>query len=435
MYQAPFDGHHATILMKSNELFFKNCHKLNLAFIFVCFFGGFAPAICLTGCGNSHIPSPSVSAIENSIDSPSGIEESVSGDNDNGVTIISDSSSLAQKTKTIVHEDLQKAAAEDDAFPIANTYGDLCVPTYINKIGDTYFLVDCYHNQVIYHDNLEDPIWQWNVLPGELAMPHTIASDGTVYLVDDTENHRVVVYEKYEDHFLITQTFDSIGSRPHFIQYNEADRTFYVWSSMTGEMYLFQREDVAEEDLSERTLADGVLSHRASAENTLVDGTPDAEGSYYTPVKLVEIRKMNKLDNIYVRSFTIMDDEVYFVSGNSTIIRAKLSDFTILEEYPVPAELAGMIQLTKIDNMYYLTISTDITGNQDFATIIRAKDLKDLISGDYEDIYDSFVGGGTPYYISEINGTYYMTEHRIPGHSLWSFRVEKDELKDITAIY
>ena len=200
-------------------------------------------------------------------------------------------------------------------------------------------------------------------------------------------------------------------------------------------MYLFQREDVAEEDSSERTLTDGVLSHRASAENTLVDGTPDAEGSYYTPVKLVEIRKMNKLDNIYVRSFTIMDDEVYFVSGNSTIIRAKLSDFTILEEYPVPAELAGMIQLTKIDNMYYLTISTDITGNQDFATIIRAKDLKDLISGDYEDIYDSFVGGGTPYYISEINGTYYMTEHRIPGHSLWSFRVEKDELKDITAIY
>ena len=39
VYQAPFDGHHATILMKSNELFSKNCHKLNLAFIFVCGFG------------------------------------------------------------------------------------------------------------------------------------------------------------------------------------------------------------------------------------------------------------------------------------------------------------------------------------------------------------------------------------------------------------
>ena len=79
--QTPFDGHHATILMKSNELFSKNCHKLNLAFIFVCFFGGFAPAICLTGCSNSHILSQSVSAIENSIDSPSDTEVSVSADN------------------------------------------------------------------------------------------------------------------------------------------------------------------------------------------------------------------------------------------------------------------------------------------------------------------------------------------------------------------
>ena len=125
----------------------------------------------------------------------------------------------------------------------------------------------------------------------------------------------------------------------------------------------------------------------------------------------------------------------FFVSGNSTIIRARLSDFTILQEYPVPAEIAGMIQLMKIDNMYYLTISTDITGNQDYATIIRTKDLENLISGDYEDIYKSFVGGGTPYYISEIDGIFYMTEHRIPGHSLWSFRVDHDEIKDITAIY
>ena len=31
---------------------------------------------------------------------------------------------------------------------------DLSVPTYITKVNDTYFIVDCYHNQVIYHDNL-----------------------------------------------------------------------------------------------------------------------------------------------------------------------------------------------------------------------------------------------------------------------------------------
>lgn len=380
-------------------------HKLNLNFIFAHFLVFLSAIIYLTGCSIDGNSTQSVSTAGNSI---------------NSITIITDASLLAQKTETIVHDDLQIAASEDDSFPIANAFGDLSVPTYLNKIGDTYFLVDCYHNQVIYHDNLQDPIWQWSVLPGELSMPHTIAGDGTVYLVDDTENHRIVVYEKYDEHFLITQTFDSIGSRPHFIQYNEADKTFYVWSSMTGEMYLFQREDLPKGNSSEGTLADGAMAE---------------EVSYYHPVKLVEIRKINKLDNIYVRSFTIIEDEIFFVSGNSTIIRAKLSDFTILQEYPVPAEMAGMIQLMKIDNMYYLTISTDITGNQDYATIIRTKELEKLISGDYEDIYRSFVGGGTPYYISEIDGSYYMTEHRIPGHSLWSFRVDHDELKDITAIY
>ena len=65
--------------------------------------------------------------------------------------------------------------------------------------------------------------------------------------------------------------------------------------------------------------------------------------------------------------------------------------FTIVEEYPVPAKMAGMIQI--------------------------------------------FIGGGTPYYISEVDVKYYMTEHRLPGHSLWRFEVEGDELQNITPIY
>ena len=319
------------------------------------------------------------------------------------VTSITDASLLAQREKTMFDGDLALAAANDIDFPIANTFGELSVPTYFTKVNDTYFLVDCYHNQILYHDNTEDPVWQWNVLPGELAMPHTIASDGTVYLVDDTENHRVVVYERYEGHFIITQTFEHIGIRPHYSQYNEADQTFYVWSSMTGEMYLFKRAD--EDDAA------------------------------YHPVYLAEIRKINKLDGVYVRSFTIMEDEIYIVSGNSTIIRAKLADFTIIEEYPVPAEMAGMIQISRLGSMFYITISTDACGNQDYATIIRTEDLRDLVSGGYEDIYEWFIGGGTPYYISEVDGSYYMTEHRIPGHSLWRFEAEGESIRNITEIY
>lgn len=77
-----------------------------------------------------------------------------------------------------------------------NPFSDLSVPTYLTKVEDTYFLVDCYHDQVIYHDNLTDPLWQWNVMTDEINRGHTLASDGIVYLIDDTENNRIMILRK-----------------------------------------------------------------------------------------------------------------------------------------------------------------------------------------------------------------------------------------------
>ena len=64
----------------------------------------------------------------------------------------------------------------------------LSVPTYITKVKDTYFIVDCYHNQVIYNENLTDPLYEWRIMASGLGMPHTLASDGFVYLIDDTDS-------------------------------------------------------------------------------------------------------------------------------------------------------------------------------------------------------------------------------------------------------
>ncbi len=280
-----------------------------------------------------------------------------------------------------------------------NSYPDLSVPTYITKVDDTYFLVDCYHNQVIYHDNLNAPLTQWKVMTSDMNKGHTLASDGSVYLLDDTENNRVMVFEKRENRFVHTQTFSNIGNRPHYIVYDKPTDTFYAWSSMSGEMYLFRHN-------------------------------PDDTKMYLT-----EIRRMECLDNIYVRSFTIMEDEIYFVSGNSTIIRADLDTFAVKETYPVPDAMAGMIQLTAIEDYYYLTVSTDITGNQDYATILRTRDLSTLAEGNYEDIYHHFIGGGTPYYITYFDDAYYLTEHRLPGHSVWRFLVEDNEITEVESIY
>ena len=131
----------------------------------------------------------------------------------------------------------------------------------------------------------------------------------------------------------------------------------------------------------------------------------------------------------------MIGNDIYFVSGNSSIIRADRNSFEILDTYPVPDNMAGMIQLTMIQDYYYITVSTDITGNQDYATILRTPDLSSLAEGNYEDIYSHFIGGGTPYYITEIDNTFYLTEHRLPGHSLWSFRIEDNNIVDIKPVY
>lgn len=299
----------------------------------------------------------------------------------------------------ITDESFSPAAAQD--VP-RNSLSDLSVPTYVTKVEDTYFIVDCYHDQVIYHDNLTDPLTDWQVLTDEIDKGHTIASDGLVYLVDDTEGNRILVFEKKEGVFCHTQTLDEVGNRPHYIVYDAPTETFYVWSSMNGEMYLCRHD-------------------------------PDSPQMYLT-----QIRTVDALKETYVRSFTIDGDDIYFVSGipgTPAVLQADLSTFEVRKTYPVPDKLAGMIQITFAGKNCYITVSTDITGSQDFATIIRAKNLKDLARGKYEDIYENFIGGGTPYYITQIDNSYYLTEHRIPGHTVWKFDITKEGVENVEAVY
>lgn len=285
-----------------------------------------------------------------------------------------------------------------------NTFSDLSVPTYVTKIEDTWFIVDCYHNQVIYHDNLTDPLTDWQIMTDEIDRGHTLASDGLVYLVDDTEGNRILVFEKKEGVFYHTQTLDAVGNRPHYILYDTPTDAFYVWSSMSGEMFLCRHD-------------------------------PGDSHMYLT--RHVSVHPLSEQD-AYVRSFTIDGDDIYFVSGipgSPAILKADLSTFAIKETYPVPDAIAGMVQLTVADDAFYITVSTDIAGNQDAATMIRTEDLSQLAEGAYEDVYVNFIGGGTPYYITHIYNSYYLTEHRIPGHAVWKFDITESGISNVEAIY
>ncbi|MDO4294329.1 MAG: hypothetical protein Q4C65_14030 [Eubacteriales bacterium] len=285
---------------------------------------------------------------------------------------------------------------------VKNAQTSLSVPTQITKIGEDYFLVDCYHNQILTTRQADAPLTEWYVLTDQINRGHTIAGDGTVLLADDTENNRILIFEKKDEGFCLTQTFSDIGVRPHYVVYDPDSARFYALSSMTGELYVFSR--------------------------------PDSE---QPRVALEKILSVPELSNVYVRSFTIDGDDIYFVSGNGNILRTRQKDdgLSVEERFPVPDSIAGMIQLTRIQDRFYITVSTDASGSQDFATILRVQDLNDLAAGDWEDVYASFVGGGTPYYISAFDGHYYLTEHRIPGHSVWQFDVKDNELTDIIPLF
>lgn len=291
-----------------------------------------------------------------------------------------------------------------------NTYDTLNVATYITQIEDTYFIADCYHDRIIYHDNVTDPLNQWSVLTDEVHYAHTIASDGIVFVVDDTEHNRLMIFQKTEEGYAHTQTLENIGMRPHYVQYDAENQVFMAWSSITGEMYLLRRA-----------------------------AQPQQNGSY--PLYVDKILKIEELYGVYVRSFTVVEDGIYFVSGhnNQKLIKAVINDagdgFDIIAEYDVADEIAGMVQLTKIDDYYYITISTDSQENQDFATIVRTDSLDKLAGGGYEDIYDQFgVSGGTPYYITEIGGRYYMAHHRT-GENIIAFDVNDNAIENIEVLY
>lgn len=280
-----------------------------------------------------------------------------------------------------------------------NPYAFLSVPTQITKIGEDFFLVDCYHNQILTSTSCDKPLEDWLVLTNEINQGHTIAGDGIVYLADDTENNRILIFEKTDGKFFLTQTFENIGIRPHYVVYDEADRCFYAWSSMTGELYVFCRE----------------------------------EGS--SAVLLKKVLTVPELVNVYTRSFTIDGDDIYFPACNGTILRTAKSDLSVIDRWTVPDEIGGMVQITKIQDYIYLTVSTDVSGDPGHATILRAGSFDQLSDADYEELYTYFIDEGTPYYISYFDNRYYLTCHCYnAGKGVMQFQVTDNQLSDIVTL-
>lgn len=69
---------------------------------------------------------------------------------------------------------LSELNAKEEKDTAVNPYFDLSVPTYITRLQDTYFLVDCYHDEIICSDSLSRPLNEWDVMTDEISRGHTM---------------------------------------------------------------------------------------------------------------------------------------------------------------------------------------------------------------------------------------------------------------------
>lgn len=249
------------------------------------------------------------------------------------------------------------------------------VPTQVYSINGQFFMADAYNQQMIYTDDCFNEPAKWHVMGNKLFRPHAVASDGSLYVVVDTDNNRVVTYAKNESGFQVVESFENVGVRPHYIEYDAGTKQFYVWSSMTGTMYIYKR-----------------------VPNTM-------------QLKLKKSAYIKELDGCYTRSFTIDGNNIYLPSmGRNAIYVVNKSTFRIKSINGVCAELGGMVQVRRDQNYYYLVTSSDAAGDQSKATIVRSTSLSGFVEGSYEDIRYKFPDlDGVPYYISHLSDGHYYT--------------------------
>ncbi|MDT5061341.1 MAG: hypothetical protein QOH63_1800 [Acidobacteriota bacterium] len=242
----------------------------------------------------------------------------------------------------------------------------LYTPTELTKIGDLYFIVDCWHNRVLYQKTLDPDLSEWKVLDNDLAGPHSIASDSYFYVVEDTGRDRLKVYRRLGDEFNPVQTIDNVGLRPHFTVYDPATSAFYVIGANSQTITKLKREG-------------------------------DRLRVQYT-------KNLQFLDGVYTRSFTILDGDMYFVSGPRRIFKTRYTDdsYQVIASYKVPESLQSMNGLYRTEHYYYLTGTP--------RTIVRTESLEALEEGKYQDVYDELGLHGTPYYIVRFDGRYYLPE-------------------------
>ena len=227
--------------------------------------------------------------------------------------------------------------------------------------------MDCRHHRILYSNTLDLDISKWSIIDYEFSGCHSIASDGDVYVVDNTGVHEIVVLDS---NLKFKQKFTNLKWRPHKTIYDDISQAFYTVGA--PHITCLKKDDV---------------------------------GNLY----IQHHKSPSFLADTYVRSINIIDGSMYFVSGKSKIVKANYLDesYAVINEYPLPNELASMNDIFKVGDYFYLTAYKQPTTSK--SMMVRTTNLSTLNDG-YDDIYTKFGFVGTPYYMSVFDNIFYVTE-------------------------
>jgi hypothetical protein len=274
--------------------------------------------------------------------------------------------------------------------PATEWMAGLYTPTFLTKIDSLYFIVDCWHNRILYSSTIDMPISGWQVLDDDLVAPHSIASDSVLYVVADTGRDRIRIYTHRDGGFQRVQTMDNLGLGPHRVAYDPASTAFYVLAS--------ESQSIAK--LKRRT----------------------------DRLELISQRSLPFLHDAYTRSFLISDGSMFFVSGEGIITRTTYLDdsYSVVKTYRVPHSLRSMNDLFKSGSYFYLTGTP--------RTIFRTTSLEALSEGKGQDIYKILGLKGTPYFLAEFDGRIFVPEiEEFSG--IRSFAVRDGEIGEVKAVF
>ena len=214
------------------------------------------------------------------------------------------------------------------------------------KTNKYYYITDCLHGRIIYCDSLDRDLNHWHTLFDKVKGVHSVSSDGRFVVFDDTEGARLLVYDELKGE--ISRELNTPHSRPHFIQYDTLTNKFYALCSTSG-----------------------ILLTLASKGNT------------------IEIQRMDTLQylaNHYVRSFNIIDSNMYFVPGRNQyppqIYQVDYRNgFSVIDSFEVPNVISNSNYIDKIGSYYYLSSLSDNTADKLSPDFIKVKSLSDLRGG------------------------------------------------------